>query len=80
MSTVIRRGVAAMLIVVALLMAPGSTRAQSAAVSQSSASAAEHVATAADSAGIRQAALDYIEGWSLTVRRLSAWRSCAPSS
>jgi len=48
-------------LLVALLVCPlGTTRAQSA-VSQGTAS--EHIATAADSSGIREAALDYIQGW-----------------
>jgi Putative lumazine-binding len=61
MSTVVPRGATAALVAVALITA-SVARAQSP-VSQGNASAAEHVATAADSAGIRQAALDYIEGW-----------------
>jgi Putative lumazine-binding len=44
-----------------VLVAPAIARGQSPATPQGA--AGEHVATAADSSGIREAAMDYIQGW-----------------
>ena len=47
----------------ALLLAPLVRAPGQSALSQSTTAPGEHIATAADSSGIRDAALDYIQGW-----------------
>src|SRR5207253_2700854 len=54
----IRRGTIAL---ATLLLLGASARAQSSATPQGA--GGEHIATAADSTGIREAAMDYIQGW-----------------